>query len=174
MAFNLRTLVGTVAPTLASMLGGPLAGSAVRALSELVLGKADGTEEEVVQQLQAADPATLLKLKELDKQFTTQMRQLDVDLERIAAEDRGSARSREMALRDHAPVLLAMLTFCGFFGILAALIFLEIPASGREPLSIMLGTLGSMIVAVSQYYFGSSLGSTQKTQLLGEAMRNGK
>ena len=42
-----KSIVKVVAPTIATGLGGPLAGLATKALSEVLLGKSDGTEDEV-------------------------------------------------------------------------------------------------------------------------------
>ena len=44
-----KSVVRTVAPTLATALGGPLAGAAVQALSVALLGRPDGTEQEVAE-----------------------------------------------------------------------------------------------------------------------------
>jgi len=47
MAFNWKSILGTVAPGLATALGGPLAGMAVQAVSNAVLGKQDGSDDEI-------------------------------------------------------------------------------------------------------------------------------
>ena len=47
MSENWQGIVKAVAPTLAGMLGGPLAAVAVRELSNKILGKPDGTEADV-------------------------------------------------------------------------------------------------------------------------------
>lgn len=171
MAFNLRDIVQTVAPSVAAILGGPLAGTAVRALSELLLGTPDGDETAVAQALQSASPDTLLRLKDLEQQFAIQMQQLGIDVERLHAEDRQSARQREAQVQDWVPRVMALLMFLGFFGVLGALIFIEIPVRGEAPLNIMLGVLGGGITSVLSYYYGSSSGSAQKTRMLGEQIR---
>ena len=168
----LRDVVTTVAPVLASALGGPLAGTAVRSLSELLLGKPDGTPEDVVQAIQTADPATLLRLKELDTQFQAQMAQLGVDLERLANEDRASARQRQVATGDVLPGVIALSVLAGFFGLLALMAFHPLPASAEAPFSVMLGALGTMVTAVAQFYFGSSSSSRSKDATIA-ALKNG-
>ena len=92
----LLNLVRTVAPTIATAVGGPLAGMATRAISEALLGKPDGTEEELAQAAANATPEQLLALKKAEQDFAVRMRELDIDLERIANEDRNSARDREI------------------------------------------------------------------------------
>ena len=160
--YILRDVVQTVAPVLASAIGGPLAGTAVRSLSELLLGKPDGTPDEVTRAIQTADPATLLKIKELETQFEAQMATLGVDLERLANEDRASARQRQIATKDMLPGIIALSVLGGFFGLLALMAFHPLPASAEAPFSVMLGALGTMVTAVAQFYFGSSSSSRAK------------
>lgn len=62
-------ILGAVAPTLATMLGSPLAGAAVNALSKKLLGRDNGTLGEVTPLLQTASPDTLLKIKEVEKEL---------------------------------------------------------------------------------------------------------
>ena len=173
MAFNWVDTLRTVAPVLASLVGGPLAGTAVSALSNLLLERPDAPQEEIAQAIANATPETLAKLKQLDNDFNVQMKQLDIDLERLHAEDRQSARRREAEVQDWVPRTLALLIFLGFFCVLIALVFVEIPSRGEAPLNIMLGVLGGGITSILTYYYGSSAGSDKKTQILGEQIRNG-
>ncbi len=59
---SLLSLVRTVAPSLASAVGGPLAGMAVRTISDALLGKPDGTEAELAEAAAKATPEQLLQL----------------------------------------------------------------------------------------------------------------
>lgn len=163
-----KSLLGEVAPTLATALGGPLAGAAAMAIKRAVLGKEEATEQEVAEALSVASPDVLLALREADNHFKLEMQRAGIDLEKIAAMDRESARKREMALKDKTPAILATLITIGFFGILAYLMihgFSDSPDS--EPLLIMLGSLGTAWGGVVNYYFGSSVGSKQKTMMMG-------
>ena len=166
MVFTWLDTLRTVAPTLASLVGGPLAGTAVSAISSLLFGKPDVPADEIAQAMATANPETLAKLKQLDNDVAAHMKQLDIDLERIVAEDRSAARQREVARRDWTPLTLALLSFFGFFATLGALVFIEVPPSGQAPLNIMLGGLSAIVASVSAYYFGSSAGSARKTELL--------
>ena len=111
-------LVRTVAPSIASAVGGPLAGMATRAISDALLGKPDGTEQELEKAVASATPEQLLALKKAEQEFAVKMRELDIDLERISNEDRDSARNREVSLRDWTPRVLAGLITVGYFGVL--------------------------------------------------------
>ena len=101
-------LVGSVAPTIATALGGPVAGMAVKALSNALLGHADGTEDEINAALANPTADQLAALKKIDADFKVQMKSLDIDLERIAASDRDSARNYAIMTHDLTPRVLAV------------------------------------------------------------------
>lgn len=164
---SILNLVRTVAPTIASAVGGPLAGMATRAISEALLGKPDGTETELAEAAAKATPEQLLALKKAEQDFAVRMRELDVDLERIANEDRNSARDREIKTKDLTPRLLAGSITLGYFGVLFFMLLNGLPTTGgSEAMLVMLGTLGTAWGGVVAYYFGSSAGSKEKTDAM--------
>jgi len=166
MGFDWKSMVGSIAPTIATALGGPLAGMATKALSGALLGKEDGSEKEISEALLSGNPDNLLKLKELEQSFATRMKELDIDLEKIASEDRNSARQREVALKDNAPKILAGVIVTGFFAILATISCVELPEASRQPINLLLGALMTMLTQVGNYYFGSSAGSSRKNEMM--------
>jgi hypothetical protein len=159
-------LLGQVAPTIATALGGPLAGLAAKTLSTVLLGKEDGSEAEIAKALQGASPDQLAAIKKIDADFKTRMAELEIDLERIVAGDRDSARKREVALGDHTPKILAAAITIGFFGILFWMFVHGVPKNGNEALLLMLGALQTAFTGVIAYYFGSSAGSKAKTDAM--------
>jgi hypothetical protein len=71
----------------------------------------------VARALELADGSQLVKLREIDAQFQAQMKALDVDLERIAAADRDSARQREIGSRDSwTPRVIGAMALGVFYG----------------------------------------------------------
>ena len=166
-------LVGAVAPTIATALGGPLAGLAVKAISTALLGHGDGSEDDINAALAGATPDQITALKKIDADFKVQMKSLDIDLEQIAAEDRASAREMQMSTRDWIPRVLAICVTLGFFGILGYIIKYGLPPSGSEALLMMLGALGTAWTGVMSFYFGSSAGSQKKDETIHQAL-NGK
>ena len=168
----LLNLVKTVAPSIASAVGGPLAGMATKAISEALLGKPDGTETELVQAAAKATPEQLLALKKAEQDFEVHMRELDIDLERISNEDRDSARNREIKTKDLTPKLLAAGITAGYFGVLFYMLTHGLPTTGgSEAMLVMLGTLGTAWGGVVAYYFGSSAGSKEKTEAMNRMVR---
>jgi hypothetical protein len=168
---GLLALVRTVAPSIATAVGGPLAGMATRAISEALLGKPDGTEQELVDAAKNATPEQLLALKTAEQDFAVRMRELEIDLHRIDAGDRSSAREREVKTKDMTPRLLAAAVTVGFFGVLGYMLAYGLPVQGGEALLVMLGTLGTAWGAIVSYYFGSSAGSREKTDQLNQVLK---
>ena len=174
--FDWKSLVKSVAPMLGTALGGPFGGIAGAALAKcLGTDKQDAgggaDDASLAAALQGATPDQLLALKKADEDFHLQMTQLGykntAELEAIAAGDRANARGREVSLRDWTPRMLAYGVTLGFFGVLAFMLRSEIPAGSRDVLNVMLGSLGTAWISVVTYYFGSSAGSSRKTELLG-------
>ena len=159
-------LLGQVAPTIATALGGPLAGVAVKTLSNALFGHEDASEEQISEAMAAATPDQLAAIKKIDADFKVQMKSLDIDLERIAAGDRDSARQMQVANKDWVPKALAVFITFGFFGVLVWMLIFGLPKSGVEALLMMIGSLGTAFGGVVQFYFGSSAGSKEKNNLL--------
>lgn len=165
MTFDWKSTLGTVAPVLASAIGGPLAGTAMRAITD-ALGVPASEPERAEQVILTADPATLARLKEAELTFQQSMAALDVDLERIHAGDRDSARRREVDARDRTPAVMGGFILLGFFSAFAAMLLVPFPDTSKEALFILLGVLGGMATSVTGYFYGSSSGSTVKSKLL--------
>jgi hypothetical protein len=166
-----KNLVRTVAPGLATALGGPLAGAAVQTISTAVLGKPDGTEEEVAVAVASGGADALLKLKEAENAFTIKMKELGVDLEKVHAGDRNSAREREVKTGDvWTPRILAATIIGGFLAMVASVLLGKVTGITDPVAAGMIGTLIGYVSAkadqVVSYYFGSSAGSAAKTDLL--------
>lgn len=167
-----KKILGTVAPTLASALGGPMAGLAVKQISEKVLGVPAGkdAEERVAAAIAGASPEMLAKLKELDQAFAKEMAKLDIDLERIHADDRANARARQVKMNDHTPTAIAAAVIIGFMVGVWFVSTHQIPAENKEVVITMLGALGALATTVVTYYFGSSRSSRTKDEALSRAI----
>lgn len=163
-----QDIAKNVAPVLAGVLPPPfnvLAGVAVKAALGL---DAKATEKQLEQAMVNATPEQLLALKTAENAFLLDMEKLGVDLEKIAAGDRDSARKREVDTKDKTPIILALLITMGFFGILAYMLMYGLNKDASDALLIMLGSLGTAWGSVVAYYFGSTSGSARKTEMLGK------
>jgi len=159
-------LIGSVAPSIATALGGPLAGMATKALSQALLGNENGSEDDLKAAMSNASPEQLSVLKKIDADFKVQMKSLDIDLEALAVDDRKSARSMQTETKDILPRLLAISVTLGYFGIIAYVLISGLPMNGSEVLLMLLGTLSAGWTGVMAFYFGSSSGSQKKDSMI--------
>jgi len=159
-------LIGSVAPSIATALGGPLAGMATKALSQALLGNENGSEDELKAAMSNASPEQLSVLKKIDADFKVQMKSLDIDLEALAVDDRKSARSMQTETKDWIPRALAVSVTLGYFSIIAFVLISGLPMNGSEVLLMLLGTLSAGWTGVMAFYFGSSSGSQKKDSMI--------
>lgn len=170
-----KTIVSTVAPSLGTALGGPLAGTAVAAIVN-ALGIApephETPEQAAAKYIPKATPEDLLKVKEAEDKFVTDMAKLGIDILTLETKDRDSARARESAIKDSTPRVLAYITTVAF---LVVCVF--ILGGWTKTDSVLAGTVIGYVAANAQqvmaYYFGSSSGSDLKTRLMGLIDRKG-
>ena len=73
----LKNIVGAVAPTLGSAMGGPLGNMAMGKIAE-VLGVSND-QKSIQQAMQSATPEQMLELKKAEQEFEVQMKELDVE-----------------------------------------------------------------------------------------------
>lgn len=152
-----------IAPTIATALGGPLAGMAVSAIS-----KAVGVDEDKVQDLISSNkmtPDQIAQVKLAEIELKRQENELGLNFESLAVDDRKSAREMQMTTRSLVPPILAGAITVGFFGILIMLLLGKVEGDNNTIL-IMLGSLSTAWTGIIAYYFGSSAGSQAKTDLL--------
>lgn len=71
-----------------------------------------------------------------------------------------------MKLNKIAMYILGVLIIVGFFALLVILIFKPIPENNSEVLNLAIGSLLSSFSMVVGYFYGSSAGSAQKTELM--------
>lgn len=156
-----QDVVKTVAPSIASALGGPLAGNAVKAVAQLFLGTNSASEEDLNTAIEKATPEQLIKLKELDVQF----QQIQVDQYKAESLDRDSARNLAIQLQSTTQRNLSYLIMAAYFAFLGCALFDgAITDSERE----ILNALVNIVFLVVGFWFGSSSSSQKKTIMMGE------
>jgi len=152
-----------IAPTIATALGGPLAGMAVAAISKAIGVDPDKVGDLISGNKLSADQIAQVKIAEIELQ--KQAQELGLNFEKLEVEDRKSARDMQATTRSMMPPLLAGLVTVGFFSIMVMMFFNKID-SGNPAILMMLGSLGTAWTGIIAYYFGSSAGSQAKTDLL--------
>ncbi|MBF0311496.1 MAG: hypothetical protein HQL56_18435 [Magnetococcales bacterium] len=153
-----KQTLAVVAPTLATALGGPLAGMAARVAVQ-ALGCEPG-EESLAKAVTSGDQEVLLKLKQADTTFAQRLEELGVDRERIAASDRASAREREAKVGGVAAPLFGGIVLAGFFAVVGWALSGHLNLTGETGalIGMVIGYVSGKADQVVSYYFGSSAG----------------
>jgi hypothetical protein len=154
--------IESIAPTIASCLGGPLAGLAVEAVS-----KAIGVDPSAVQDTINSGKLTaeqIASIQAAEIQLKAKAQEMNLDFEQLAVQDRKSARDMQTTTKSFIPPLLALIITLGFFGILIGMMTGKVTSS--DALMLLLGSLGTAWTGVISFYFGSSASSQNKDQLL--------
>lgn len=169
-----KAIIGGIAPTIATALGGPLAGLAVESL-----GKALGIDQPTVKKVQDAltqgqlTGEQIFAIKQAEQALQVRMRELDITEEQLYASDRDSARRREGEIKDSTPRILAYTVVSAFLAMVVAVLL-----GYAKVESVLAGTLVGYLSAkceqVLAYYFGSTKSGERKTELLAQAPAVGK
>ena len=148
----LKNIVGAVAPTLGTALGGPMGGMAANMIAE-VLG-VPNTPKAIETAIQQATPEQMLELKKAENAFEVQMKELDVDVFKLEVADGQDARSKFS--KDWTARIMGISVVGGFMGYIF-LVTLQPPEQNSEALiNLVLGYLGGLASAVISFYFGAS------------------
>ena len=152
----------TIAPTIATALGGPLGGLAYEAISKVLGISQDDAKKMLDDGKLTADQIASVQQAEIALKAKAQ--ELNLDFEQLAVQDRSSARTMQIATQSWIPPFLAVGITVGFFGILYALMTDKVTKS--DELMIMLGSLRTAWTGVIAFYFGSSAGSQKKDEMI--------
>lgn len=155
-----------LAPTIADALPGPLGDIAKAAVTEALGLTKESTDEQIQKALATTDPAVLERVRKADQDFKVQMEKMNIDMEQVFADDRASARARQIAVKDKMPPVLAIFTWSAVIAVMGALFFYVPPGENKDMLLVLFGILVGQAKDIGGYYFGSSAGSARKTELL--------
>jgi VIT1/CCC1 family predicted Fe2+/Mn2+ transporter len=170
-----KSIVKTVAPTLATALGGPLSGAAVSILSNAILGT-NGTENDVSEAiLRGLTPEAQLALRKADQDFAVQVQTLANDAIKTYMDDVQDARKHNSSNQNI--VKLAYIILSIFAAIMAcALVFSLLKAGDINPAeSALTGAVVGYVAGLAQqvvgFFFGSSSSSDKKTDAMADAIK---
>ncbi|CAA2101359.1 hypothetical protein [Variovorax paradoxus] len=133
MEFDWKATIGAVAPGLATALGGPLAGAAVKVIADKVFGNPNATEADVAAALASGsltgDQVRALKQAEMEMQV--EMARINQVADAAYLADTDSARKQTVALAQAgsgiawAPVIISAIITIGFFACIFLLFLFE-------------------------------------------------
>ena len=153
----------TIAPTIATALGGPLAGMAVSAVSKALNIAPEEVQNVISSNKLDAEQVAAIQLAELE--LKKQAQSMNLDFEQLAVADRKSARDMQIATRSYLVPSLAIIIVTSFIGVVVATL-----AGFSKIESAMAGTLIGYLSAkaeqVISFYFGSSASSQRKDEMI--------
>lgn len=156
----------TLAPTVATALGGPLAGAAVSAIGA-ALGVPPGSIAKAFQDGQLT-PDSVAKLRELELQYQNDEKERGFKYAELAYKDRDSARTTNTTGGiQNRLFFLSLLLLLMTLGAEGAVLFIGYPPGVPDVvIGRILGLADSVAIMVLSYYYGTSSGSAQKTEML--------
>lgn len=171
---NWLDTVKQLAPTVASALGGPLAGAAVAALGS-VFGISQPTQDKIAEVITNSQmtPECIAKLKELELQYQNDEKERGFRYEELAFKDRDSARSRDVELaksgiknrRADIMFVLAIAVICGLVYIIWA--DQTINEFMKGIVTLVLGRFLGYLDNIYNFEFGTTRGSRDKDATIG-------
>tara|TARA_B100000214_G_scaffold225371_1_gene164041 strand:+ start:1267 stop:1743 length:477 start_codon:yes stop_codon:yes gene_type:complete len=153
----LKNVIGAVAPTLGTALGGPLGGTAAQAISA-VLG-CNPDPKSIATAVQQATPEQLVEIKKAELEFEAKLAEMEVDLFALETADVQDARQAHKG--DWTPRVFGLVSLFGFVGYIFLVTIQPPDANSDTIVSLVLGYLGGLVSGISSFYFGASHGKDE-------------
>lgn len=162
-----KNLLRSIAPTLATAVGGPLAGAAASFIAGK-LGIEDKTIDAVTQALSDTklDPSQIAQIRLAEIEFQKFLKDNEIDLEKVHAADRNSARDLLKTTGSYVPATLTFIITIGYFVTLLGMMLKWFTYADSQVMLMMLGQLGTAWGVCIAFWFGTTRNSQEKTNLL--------
>jgi hypothetical protein len=161
----------TLAPTVATALGTPLAGAAVAALGS-IFGMSQPTQDSVEKMFIDGQltPEHVAEIRKLELQYQNDEKERGFRYAELAFKDVADARKLAADTKSTTPTVLSYGILIGGGFMIASVLYGWAKAD-----SVLAGTLIGYAVSemkqVLQYWFGSSIGSKDKDETLANVMK---
>jgi len=165
------TVLKSIAPTVATALLGPLGGVAVSALGN-VLGVSEATQDKIADVIKSASmtPEQITALKQLELEYQNTEKERGFKYAELSFQDRDSARKANVAGGTQRPLFwLSLLLLCVTIGSEAIVLFHGYPPETSDlVVGRVLGLMDAVAMLVLSYWYGTTNGSAQKSELLAQ------
>tara|TARA_Y100000310_G_scaffold45158_1_gene42126 strand:+ start:912 stop:1400 length:489 start_codon:yes stop_codon:yes gene_type:complete len=155
-----KSILSSIAPTIATALGGPVAGTATKFLAAKFLNDEDAPTSEVESFVLGANPDQLLAIKNADNEFKLQMEKAGIDVFKITADDKKNARFEHK--HSIMPAILSVGLTLAVGAIIYLLFYLSPPEGSRDVLFMVLGVVIKEWGGSMQFWFGTTRSSANK------------
>ena len=151
---KLGGLLKSLAPTIASAAGGPMAGMAVKMAAQK-LGVPDATANEI-EDIIEREPEKAVLLKEADKDFKDRIREMEIDLESFKTEVEDRQHARETFKTDWTPKGFGILALLLYGAYVMAVTIMPHDQNDETIISLVLGQLSGILGTMAAFWFSGS------------------
>jgi|TARA_A100001015_G_scaffold318377_1_gene438113 hypothetical protein len=151
---KLGGLLKSLAPTIASAAGGPMAGMAVRMAAQK-LGVPDATANEI-EDIIEREPEKAVLLKEADTEFKDRIREMEIDLESFKSELEDRQHARETFKNDWTPKVFGILALLLYGAYVLTVTIMPHDQNDETIISLVLGQLSGILGTMAAFWFSGS------------------
>ena len=169
---DLQATLKALAPTVATALLGPMSGAAISGLCS-ILGVQNGTIETIQNAIANGQmtPEQVSKLKELELQYQNEEKERNFEYAELVFKDTADARAMATTTGAKTPAILTWIVVAAVFLLEGSMLF-GVKPTGVDGVILgrILGTLDSALMLALSFWFGTSHGSQQKTEILAKTL----
>ena len=154
---KLGGLLKSLAPTIASAAGGPMAGMAVK-MAAKKLGLPDTATANEIEDLIEREPDKAIIVREADKDFKNRIREMEIDLESFKTEVEDRKDARENFATDWTPKVFSVLTLLLYGGFVMIVTLMPHDQNDETIISLVLGQLSGILGTAAAFFYGGSSG----------------
>ena len=154
---KLGGLLKSLAPTIASAAGGPMAGMAVK-MAAKKLGLPDTATANEIEDLIERDRDKAVMVREADKEFKDYIREMEIDLESFKTEVEDRKDARENFSTDWTPKVFSVLTLLLYGAFVMIVTLMPHDQNDETIISLVLGQLSGILGTAAAFFYGSSSG----------------
>jgi hypothetical protein len=151
---KLGSLLKSLAPTIASAAGGPMAGMAVK-MAANKLGIPNATANEI-EDLIEREPEKAVVLKQADKEFKNRIREMEIDLESFKTEVEDRKDAREKFADDLTPKVFCILALIMYGAYVMTVTIMPHDQNDETIISLVLGQLSGILGTCAAFFYGGS------------------
>ena len=149
---KLGSLFKSLAPTIASAAGSPLAGMALSIVTK-TLNLPKNTTANEIEDLIEREPEKATLLKQADLEFQTRIKEMEIDLESFRLETVDRKDARYHFSQDWTPKVFSILCLILYGGYVLTVTL--VPTGSETIVSLVLGQLSALLGTAAAFFYGS-------------------
>jgi maltodextrin utilization protein YvdJ len=146
---KLGGLLKSLAPTIASSAGGPMAGMAVKMVAK-------NTTANEIEDLIEREPEKAVLVKQADKDFSNRIKEMEIDLESFKTEVEDRKSARESFSTDWTPKVFSILALALYGSYVMVVTLFEHSQQSETVISLVLGQLSGILGTAAAFFYGGS------------------